>query len=276
MPLFEGSPTISSNGTRRSRTTPATITRRAEPRLRRVVADGRIADLLGINAGQEVGGVNEQRQALPSRQLDSPDFYSDPRILDNLADTLSSQSFYDRQGSPLQQAIALQSVLAGLAPSGQTGFSSGSGAQSATANINGSAAPTATGSASSVLAAIGVQESGNNYNAVGPVNSGGRGTAKGKYQFIDSTWRYAARLAGVDISGHPTGLAPPEVQEAVAGGYANYLMRKYGSAQLVAIAWHAGEGAADKAARNGGRTSAFDAAAGISTQAYAANVVRNS
>jgi hypothetical protein len=61
------------------------------------------------------------------------------------------------------------------------------------------------------LQALAAQESGGNPN--GPVSSGG---AKGKYQYIDSTWR--SRAASYPPSGQypQANLAPEEIQDAVA------------------------------------------------------------
>jgi len=93
-------------------------------------------------------------------------------------------------------------------------------------------------------------ESGGRYNAVGPNTR--YGTAKGKYQFIDETWRRAASLVpGANRYG--TALqAPPEVQDAVAIAWFESLLRRYnGDYTAVAIAHHAGEGTADRYVRTG-------------------------
>lgn len=93
-------------------------------------------------------------------------------------------------------------------------------------------------------------ESGGRYDAVGPNTR--YGTAKGKYQFIDDTWRRAASLVGGAGRYRNALQAPPEVQDAVAIAWFQSLLRRYnGNYEAVAIAHHAGEGTADRFIRTG-------------------------
>lgn len=92
-------------------------------------------------------------------------------------------------------------------------------------------------------------ESSNNYDAVGvPTRFG---TAKGKYQFVDATWRRAAAAAG--YGQFATALdAPDQIQDAVAHHWFASLLRRYdGNYTAVAIAHHAGEGNADRFIQTG-------------------------
>lgn len=88
------------------------------------------------------------------------------------------------------------------------------------------------------------------YTAVGPPTR--FGTAKGKYQFIDETWRRAARLVpGADRYRNAL-QAPPEIQDAVGVAWFESLLQRYnGDYTAVAIAHHAGEGTADRYVRTG-------------------------
>jgi hypothetical protein len=90
--------------------------------------------------------------------------------------------------------------------------------------------------------ALGFQESGGNYDAVGPMNTKGRGTAKGKFQFTDESWKsWTKKFYGTsDIA------RTPENQEGVATAAIEYLYKKYNNWQLVSAAWAAGESRADR------------------------------
>lgn len=91
------------------------------------------------------------------------------------------------------------------------------------------------------MAAIKQVESGGNYRAVGPNTRYGRAT--GAYQFIDSTWGgYGGFQRAAD--------APPEVQDARARDLMTQYYNTYRSWDLVAVAWHAGPGNANKAQRD--------------------------
>ena len=89
------------------------------------------------------------------------------------------------------------------------------------------------------MAAIRKKESGGNYNAVNP-DSG----ARGAYQFMRSTFRGAAREAGLNPDDWSS-----ENQDAVA----RHLMTKYykqtGSWRKVAQFWYAGPGSASYSQR---------------------------
>lgn len=102
--------------------------------------------------------------------------------------------------------------------------------------------------------AIGQQESGGNYDAVGPYTGSTYGRAQGKYQIMETIYPAWAREAGVD----PNDMSPA-AQDRVASYKMRQYYQRYGSWDLVAIAWFAGPGRADTAAREG-----IDAVGGIS------------
>lgn len=124
------------------------------------------------------------------------------------------------------------------------------------------------GSIDSFTTALRTQESGGNYQAIGP--STRYGTAKGAYQFIDETWQRWARQVGVNTS--TATQASPAQQDAVARYAFQQLFAKYNDWGLVAIAWHAGEGTANRVARSGGSSGTNDGI--IDTDNYAANILR--
>ena len=89
-----------------------------------------------------------------------------------------------------------------------------------------------------------------NYQAVGPTVRTGQyagDNAYGAYQIMQrnwDSWAAEAGYAGADIR-------DPAAQDAVARYKFEQLYNKYGSWDLVAIAWFAGESRAQKAARRG-------------------------
>ena len=106
------------------------------------------------------------------------------------------------------------------------------------------------------------------YTAVGPQTR--YGVATGAYQFLDSTWKSwgGSTKRAKDASASE--------QDAVASKAIAYYMQRYnGDPTLVAIAWHAGPGAADKVAAGKAKASDFkDGAAHTDSGSYAANVSR--
>jgi len=91
------------------------------------------------------------------------------------------------------------------------------------------------------MAAIRQIESGGRYTAQGPQTKYGRAT--GAYQFIDSTWgNYKGYRRAMD--------APPSIQDERAAQLMTQYYRQFGRWDLVAVAWHGGPGAAQKAARD--------------------------
>ena len=90
--------------------------------------------------------------------------------------------------------------------------------------------------------------------------------AAGRYQFMPGTWK---GWGGAGASAHT---ASAVEQDRVAAKAIGAYRQKYGdNVRLIAIAWHAGPGVADKART--GRVSAYDTVAGISTEDYAAECV---
>lgn len=89
------------------------------------------------------------------------------------------------------------------------------------------------------MAAIRQIESGGNYTVLGPPTPYGR--ASGAYQFLDSTWGgYGGFTRAAD--------APPAMQDERARQLMTQYFNQFGSWDLVAIAWHAGPGSAERVA----------------------------
>lgn len=95
--------------------------------------------------------------------------------------------------------------------------------------------------------AIGYVESRNNYQAPGDDRGSRYGVAYGRYQIMSGIWPGWAREAGY------AGADPrdPRAQDAVAAFKMNQYWERYKSWPLVALAWFAGPGAANKAMKNG-------------------------
>jgi len=113
------------------------------------------------------------------------------------------------------------------------------------------------------MAGIRKVESGGNYKAVGPPTPYGRAT--GAYQFIKPTWgNYKGYANAKD--------APKSVQDARAEQLMSGYYKKFGRWDLVAVAWHAGEGTAAKVKKN---PSALNGVGDVnmSTKKYAAAVL---
>lgn len=109
--------------------------------------------------------------------------------------------------------------------------------------------------------AISKQESGHDYNAVGPQTEK-YGVALGRYQVMSKiapAWMREIGMQGSDEQLASQFLSTPGVQDRVARHKMTQYYRKYGSWDLVAIAWFAGPGRANTAAREG-----IDAVGGIS------------
>lgn len=81
------------------------------------------------------------------------------------------------------------------------------------------------------MAALRDVESSGNYRAVGV--STPWGTAKGAYQYLDSTWNNYGGYASAD-------LAPPEVQDEKAAADMQAYYDEYGSWDSVSAAWYSG------------------------------------
>lgn len=96
------------------------------------------------------------------------------------------------------------------------------------------------------LHAIGTIESGNDYDAIGPQTSK-YGKARGRYQIMEKIWPGWAAEAGIPGANW----RDPKAQDKVASYKMSQYFKKYGRWDLVAVAWFAGPGRADKAAREG-------------------------
>lgn len=95
------------------------------------------------------------------------------------------------------------------------------------------------------MQAIGTVESGNRYDAVGP-QTATYGRARGRFQIMEKIYGGWAREAGVD----PNDMSPA-AQDKVARHKMGEYFRRYGSWDLVAVAWFAGPGRADRAKKSG-------------------------
>jgi len=93
------------------------------------------------------------------------------------------------------------------------------------------------GNYSPILNTIKTVESGGDYSAQNPTSS-----ASGAYQFIDSTWRSAAKEAGVDVNQYPRAyMAPPEVQDTVAANQVQKILAANGNdVTKVPVVWYTG------------------------------------
>lgn len=99
---------------------------------------------------------------------------------------------------------------------------------------------------SAFMDAISAVESGHNYDAVGPYTGSTYGRARGRYQIMETIYGAWAREAGYapdDFS--------PAAQDAIARKKMSDYYARYGSWDLVAVAWFAGPAKADKAKRAG-------------------------
>lgn len=92
-----------------------------------------------------------------------------------------------------------------------------------------------------ILQTIKTRESSNNYTAVN--YAWPQSTASGAYQFIRSTWRSAAKIAGVDdaLAYRDAKDAPPAIQDRVAAGYVEDILRKNGNnIAVIPLVWFTG------------------------------------
>lgn len=99
---------------------------------------------------------------------------------------------------------------------------------------------------SAFMEAISAVESGHNYDAVGPYTGSTYGRARGRYQIMETIYGAWAREAGYS----PDDFSPA-AQDAIARKKMSDYYARYGSWDLVAVAWFAGPGKADKAKRAG-------------------------
>lgn len=88
-----------------------------------------------------------------------------------------------------------------------------------------------------ILATIRQRESSGDYSARAP----GPGTASGAYQFIDKTWQSLTQKFGIGTEYASAGMAPKEVQDAVARAYVqDILKRAGGDVSKVPLEWYTG------------------------------------
>lgn len=95
------------------------------------------------------------------------------------------------------------------------------------------------------MQSLGQLESQNNYGALGPKHAT-YGTATGRFQIMSKIYPGWAREAGVDPNDWS-----PAAQDRVARFKMSQYYARYGNWDLVAVAWFAGPGTADKAKKNG-------------------------
>jgi hypothetical protein len=98
----------------------------------------------------------------------------------------------------------------------------------------------------SFMNALGQLESGNNYGAVGPQTKT-YGRARGRFQIMEKIWPAWAREAGIPGASYND----PAAQDRVARHKMTQYYNRYGSWDLVAVAWFAGPARADKAKKSG-------------------------
>jgi hypothetical protein len=98
----------------------------------------------------------------------------------------------------------------------------------------------------SFMHSLGALESGNNYGATGPYTGPRYGRARGRFQIMEKIYPAWAREAGVNPNDFSSA-----AQDKVARHKMSQYYRRYGSWDLVAVAWFAGPGRADQAKKNG-------------------------
>lgn len=120
------------------------------------------------------------------------------------------------------------------------------------------------------MAAIRRLESGNNYLAQGPVQPNGN-RALGAYQIMRSNWSAWSKEAG--IAG--ADWRDPQAQDRVARYKMNQYYQRFGSWDLVAVAWFAGPGRAATALKEGSLASVggLKDSLGTSVSAYVDKVM---
>jgi muramidase (phage lysozyme) len=157
------------------------------------------------------------------------------------------QSFIQQGVAPATIALgALAKVASGLTggAAGAVGASTG-GAASGSAPGSGrmdynkmlyGGAQAASGDVDRILATIRKRESGGNYGAKAAGSS-----ASGAYQFIDSTWQSMTKKFGMGTEFASAGMAPKEIQDAVAKAYVqDILKRAGGDVSKVPLEWYTG------------------------------------
>lgn len=119
------------------------------------------------------------------------------------------------------------------------------------------------------MEALGEVESGNNWDAVGPYTGSTYGRARGRWQIMSAIYPAWAREAGVDPNDYS-----PAAQERVARHKMSQYYARYGSWDLVAVAWFAGPGRADRAkARGINAVGGIKDMLGTSVSSYVSKVV---
>ena len=92
------------------------------------------------------------------------------------------------------------------------------------------------GDPNAILATIRHMESRNQYDAQNPTSS-----ASGAYQFIDKTWQSLTKKYNVGTEYPQAKLAPPPIQDLVAGKYAKEILtRANGDVTKVPVVWYTG------------------------------------
>lgn len=92
------------------------------------------------------------------------------------------------------------------------------------------------GNVEKIMATIRQRESSNNYQAQNPVT-----TASGAYQFIDKTWQSLTKQFGIGTEYKSAGLAPKEIQDAIAKRYVEDILRRAGGdVSKVPLEWYTG------------------------------------
>lgn len=97
------------------------------------------------------------------------------------------------------------------------------------------------------MAAIRQLESGGNYEAIGPYTGSTYGRARGAYQVMETIWPAWAKEAGIPGADWRN----PDAQDRVARYKMRQYFERFGRWDLVAVAWFAGPGRAEQAARQG-------------------------
>lgn len=157
------------------------------------------------------------------------------------------QSFIRQGVAPATIALgALAKVSSGLAggAAGAVGASTGGAAAGSAPGMGRmdynkmlyGGAQAASGDVDRILATIRKRESGGDYSAQARGSS-----ASGAYQFIDSTWQSMTKKFGMGTEFASAGMAPKEIQDAVAKAYVqDILKRAGGDVSKVPLEWYTG------------------------------------
>jgi hypothetical protein len=219
--------------------------------------------LIAADAYRDLGGsVKDYKAAITqSSDIDARNAAAEKNVIVTDANTkrlseaqIANMNARDAMQSFIQQGVApatialgaLAKVSSGLAggAAGAVGASTGGAAAGSAPGMGRmdynkmlyGGAQAASGDVDRILATIRKRESGGNYSAQARGSS-----ASGAYQFIDSTWQSMTKKFGMGTEFASAGMAPKEIQDAVAKAYVqDILKRAGGDVSKVPLEWYTG------------------------------------